>query len=95
MSFQPDLNLTVRIGCELVYETYSYTPAIMILRPRRSPSQRITQEILTFGPNLPSTEELDSHGNVVDRIVLRPGANTIRHDALVSVSSLPEVVSGF
>ena len=95
MSFQPDLNITVRIGCEIVYETNSFIPAFMVLRPRRSPTQRIDQETLTLGPNLPSTEETDSHGNIVDRVVLRPGVNTIRHDALISVSSLPETVPDY
>jgi len=51
--------------------------------------------MLTLGPNLPATEETDSHGNIVDRVVLRPGLNTFRHDALVSVSSLPELLPTF
>ena len=95
MNSYPDLDFTVRIGCELIYETYSYTPAFMVLRPRRSPTQRIVQEQLILGPDLPSTEETDSHGNIVDRVVLRPGSNTIRHDALVSVTSMYEVIPDF
>jgi len=62
----------------------------MVLRPRRTATQRIQQEMLSFEPDLSSTEETDSHGNIVDRIVLKPGDNIIRHDALVNVSSSPE-----
>ena len=58
--------------------------------PRRSSTQRIQQEMLSFEPDLASTEETDSHGNIVNRIVLKPGVSTIRHDALVAVSSYPE-----
>ena len=92
MSFHPDLNFTVRLGCEIVYEVYSHTPGFFVLRPRRSPTQRIVHETLSLGPDLPATEEIDAHGNVVDRVILRPGANTFRHDALVAVSSLPELL---
>ncbi|MFZ0595044.1 MAG: transglutaminase family protein [Bryobacteraceae bacterium] len=80
----------IRLGCELTYRTAVSTPAHMILRPRRSGTQRIQQEMLSFEPDLPSTEETDSHGNIVDRILLKPGVSTIRHDALVAVSSYPE-----
>ncbi len=92
MNVYPELNFTVRLGCELVYEVPVATPAFMVLRPRRNSTQRISQELLTLGPNLPATEEIDSHGNVLDRVILKPGVNTIRHDALVEVSSLPEVL---
>ena len=54
-SASSDLDLTVRIGCELQYETYIPTPAYMILRPRRSPTQRIEKEMLSFEPGLNST----------------------------------------
>ena len=83
-------SLTIRIGCELVYSVFVQTPALFILRPRRSATQRIVQEALSMEPALISTEETDSHGNIVDRVMLKPGLNTIRHDAFVAVSSLPE-----
>ena len=92
MPLHPDLNFTVRLGCELVYDVPVDTPALLILRPRRSPTQRIVQETLTLGPNLPATEEIDSHGNIIDRVIMRQGRNTIRHDALVAVSSMPEIL---
>lgn len=48
------------------------------------------REQLTFGIGLPSYEFNDSHGNTTHRVMLMPGINEIRHDALVSVSCLPD-----
>ncbi len=90
MDTYPELDISVRLGCEITFEAYQYTPAFMILRPRRSPLQRIQSESLTLEPHLQAFEETDSHGNIVDRLVLKPGLNTIRHDAIVDVSSLKE-----
>lgn len=89
------LDLTLRVGCELIYETSQATSAFMVLRPRRSPTVRIEQEILTLAPDLEAREEFDSHGNIVDLVVLQPGLNTIRHDALLAISSQHEVVPQF
>lgn len=83
----PEPDITLRIGCELVYETSMTTPSMMVLRPRRMPSHRIESEILKFHPSLVAHEEIDSHGNVVDRVMLKPGRNVIQHDALVAVTS--------
>ncbi len=88
----PALDITVRLGCELVYEVPYLTPAYMVVRPRRAPLQRIQQEMFVLEPDLHATEEIDTHGNAVDRVLLKPGANTIRHDALVAVSSQHEVL---
>src|SRR5882724_410009 len=87
---RPQLDLTVRVGCSLVYE--SAVPAVVLLnlRPRTDPQQALQEERLSFGENLPSEEFVDSHGNLVYRVMLHPGRNEIRHDAIVSVSSLPD-----
>jgi transglutaminase-like putative cysteine protease len=88
----PELDIAIRIGCELQYWVPVPTPAYLVLRPRRSAAQRIDQELFTFQPNLRSSEELDGHGSVLDRVTLQPGLNTIRHDAIVSVPSAPEKI---
>ena len=92
MNVIASLDLTVRLGCELIYETSQHTPAYMVVRPRRAHLQRIQQEMFVLEPDLQATEEIDTHGNVVDRVTLKPGENTIRHDALVAVSSQHEVL---
>src|SRR5580704_14962305 len=89
MSWYP-LNLTVRVGCSLAYETSVPTPVLFVLKPRLEDRMLVMQEKLSFGINLPSYEFQDSHGNTTYRTTLVPGRNEIRHDAVVAVSSLPD-----
>src|SRR6478672_6085680 len=84
------LNLTVRVGCRVVYECSVPTPALFVLKPRLEGSVLIMQEMLSFGIGRTSYEFQDSHGNITYRVMLMPGRNEIRHDALVAVSSLPD-----
>src|SRR5258705_10554957 len=89
MSWSP-LNLTVRVGCHLAYETTVPTPVLFVLKPRLEGRVLVMQEKLSFGIGLPSYEFQDSHGNSTYRSMFMPGRNEIRHDALVAVSSLPD-----
>ena len=89
MNWTP-LNLTVRVGCRLSYETTVPTPVLFVLRPRLEGKVLVMQEKLSFGIGLPSYEFQDSHGNITYRSTLMPGRNEICHDALVAVSSLPD-----
>src|SRR5881394_3692367 len=82
------LNLTVRIGCSLAYETSVPTPVLFVLKPRLEGRVLVIQEKLSFGIGLPSSEFQDNHGNITYRSMFMPGRNEIRHDALVAVSSL-------
>jgi transglutaminase-like putative cysteine protease len=90
MTPEQSVALTVRLGCELTYFTSRSTPALILVRPDSSPDQRIQCETYTHEPPQRAQEEIDSHGNRVDRIVLQPGTTVIRHDAMVQVSSGPE-----
>jgi transglutaminase-like putative cysteine protease len=89
MNWNP-LNLTVRVGCSLAYQTTVPTPVLFVLKPRLEGKVLVMQEKLSFGIGLPSYEFQDSHGNITYRSMLMPGRNEIRHDALVAVSSLPD-----
>ena len=89
MNWTP-LNITVRVGCNLAYETTVPTPVLFVLKPLLDARVLVTQEQLSFGIGLPSYEFQDSHGNLTYRSMLMPGRNEIRHDALVAVSSLPD-----
>ncbi|MGB8356555.1 MAG: transglutaminase family protein [Chthoniobacteraceae bacterium] len=84
------LDITVRVGCHVTYETSLPTPALFVLRPRLDENHLVFSEQLSYGPGLPSYEFQDSYGNITCRSMLSPGRNDIRHDALVSVSSSPE-----
>jgi transglutaminase-like putative cysteine protease len=82
---QPRHSLTVRIGCAFTYEATGMVPLVLNLKPRRDPWQALHEEKLVLGSNLPAEEFVDAHGNIVHRLILRPGRNDIRHDAIVAV----------
>jgi len=83
-------NLTVRIGCHVVYKTSTPTPMLLVVKPRLDPSQVVLQQMLTFTPHLASYPFTDVHGNFTDRVILQVGENVIHHDAIVSVSPLTD-----
>jgi transglutaminase-like putative cysteine protease len=89
MNWTP-LNLTVRVGCNIVYQTTVPTPVLLVLKPRLERKVLVMHEKLTFGISRPAYEFQDSHGNLTYRATLMPGLNEIRHDALVAVSALPD-----
>src|SRR5258706_15063796 len=89
MNWSP-LNLTVRVGCNLAYETTVQTPVLFVLKPRLEGRVLVMQEKLSFGIGQPSYEFQDSHGNITYRSTFMPGRNEVRHDALVAVSSQPD-----
>ena len=86
------LDLTVRVGCSLVYEVTGTATLLLNLKPRPDRNHVVLAEALALGlgDNLRSEEFLDSHGNNVCRVTLAPGQNLFRHDAIVAVSSQPD-----
>ena len=86
----PSLDLAVRVGCELVYHTTTGVPAIVNFKPRQDHHQLIRAEQMDFEPGLGATEFEDEHRNIVYRLELQPGVNTLRYDAIVMVPSLRE-----
>ena len=84
------LDLAVRVGCELLYDATADTPALVTLKPRHDGLQSIRQESFHFDPQLTATEFEDDHFNIVYRLVLKPGRNVLRYDAIVMVPSLRE-----
>jgi len=86
----PPLDISVRVGCELIYETQVSTPALLSFKPRQDHWQQIRQESVNFDPLVPATEFEDDHGNIVYRLALEPGRNVFRYDAIVMVPSARE-----
>jgi transglutaminase-like putative cysteine protease len=78
------------VGCELSYFTPAATPILLAFKPRQDVFQQIRQESVNFDPLVPATEFEDEHGNILYRLVLEPGPNTLRYDALVMVPSVRE-----
>jgi transglutaminase-like putative cysteine protease len=86
----PPLDLAVRAGCELTYECAEAVPALVTFKPRHDTWQSLRQEGVEFHPELLATEFEDDHGNIVYRLVLEPGTNLLRFDAIVMVPSARE-----
>jgi transglutaminase-like putative cysteine protease len=86
----PVFDVTVRVGCSLAYEVSGSAMLLLNVRPRPNRNHEIVFEALTLGNNLPVEEFTDSHGNLISRVRLASGANYIRHDAIVRISSRPD-----
>ena len=86
----PDFDITVRVGCSLVYEVTGSASLLLNLKLRPDPKHAIVFQALSLGDNLPVQDFIDSHGNCVSRVSLAPGTNYFRHDAIVALSSKPD-----
>ena len=84
------LDLTVRVGCSLVYEATGQASGLLNVRPRADGRHHVIAEALTMGDDLHSDEFTDSHGNAYHRVALAMGSNYFRHDAIIAVSSKPD-----
>ena len=78
-----NFDVTVRVGCSLVYEVTGEASLLLNLKLRPDRNHAVLSEALALGNNLPAEEFSDSHGNCVCRVKLAPGANCFRHDAIV------------
>ena len=87
---RPNFDLTVRVGCSLVYEVTGTASLLLKVRLRENPGHSVLFQALTLGDDLPVEEFSDSHGNAACRVKLAPGTNCFRHDAIVAVSSIPD-----
>lgn len=86
----PKFDITVRVGCSLVYEATGVASLVLNLKLHPDDRYRVLFEALALGEDLPAQEFNDSHGNCVSRVTLAPGTNCFRHDAIVTVSSQPD-----
>lgn len=86
----PKFDVTIRVGCSLVYEAAGEAALVLNVKPRPSRDHAVIFEALTMGDNLPTEQFTDSHGNAMWRIRLARGQNFFRHDAIVAASSLPD-----
>ena len=87
---QSKFNITVRVGCSLVYEVTGSASLLLNLKIPPNSNHSTVFEALSLGDNLVAEEFVDSHGNRVGRVRLAKGTNCVRHDAIVEVSALPD-----
>jgi transglutaminase-like putative cysteine protease len=85
-----NFDITVRVGCSLVYEATGSASLLLNLKLAADPRRSVLFEALALGDNLPFEEFADSHGNNVYRVALNSGTNCFRHDAIVAVPSQPD-----
>ena len=85
-----EFDLTLRVGCALTYESVGPASIILDVKPRPDGRHMVLAESLMLGDRLPSEEFTDGHGNPYHRVLLAPGTNHFRHDAIVAVSSKPD-----
>jgi transglutaminase-like putative cysteine protease len=86
----PDFDVTVRVGCSLVYEVTGEASLLLNLKLRPDGNYAVVSEALALSDNLHAEEFNDSHGNCILRVKLERGTNCFRHDAIVSASSQPD-----
>jgi transglutaminase-like putative cysteine protease len=86
----PEFDITLRVGCSLAYYNTGTASIILDVKPRPDSHNHVLFEALSIGNGLPYEDFTDSHGNLYQRVVLAPGANQVRHDAIVAVSSKPD-----
>jgi transglutaminase-like putative cysteine protease len=88
MTDSPDI--TIRCGLDFVYEAFDPTHIVLLIQPRTDCVGRIQKERLEISPTVVVDEYQDVHHNTVRRFDLPIGRTSIRHDALISVTSRPE-----
>lgn len=84
------LDLAVRIGCKLQFQTMAETPMLLNVKPRQDSYQFVAEERMVLSPSAPASEFEDEHGNAVSRLTLPPGLNTLSYDAIVHVPAVSE-----
>ncbi|MDB5107274.1 MAG: Transglutaminase domain protein [Candidatus Binatus sp.] len=82
--------LTVRVGCNIHFECGSPATAILIVNPHREPERPIRHEKLEIDRAPEGETFMDAEGNLSCRVLLEPGLNKIRHDALVDVPPISD-----
>ncbi len=87
MSQRPEFDVTLRIGCSLVYDAKGPASLLLNVRPRSDRNHAVVFEALSLGDNLPAETFEDTHGNHVLRVKLALGINCVRHDAIVATYS--------
>ena len=59
----PNFDITVRVGCSLVYEVTGTASLLLNLKLHPDRNHALVFEALTLGNNLPAEYFVDSHGN--------------------------------
>ena len=85
--------MEIKVGFEISYAAVQPTPMVIMLsiHPSRF-ADIVGTERITAGPDVPIGFYRDSFGNICGRLVAPAGGVTLRGDALVRDSGLPDAV---
>ena len=90
---RPPHTLAIRVGCALTYHVDEPAPMLLMVQPRLTAGQSLVAQQSSIDTGVKVEHLHDSHGNLVLRLMLLPGANCLRHDAVLfvpdSVDELP------
>lgn len=88
-----DQLMLIRYGYELTFKCPQPTMMVCLLDAHRERSQELRYEIPpTTIPTIPTTTYLDTFGNTARRFMAPPGDLTIRSDAVIEDSGMPDPV---
>lgn len=82
----------VKVGCQLSYATMVATPAVFIVQPPPHTRHMLVREEFQAVTSAVAGEFNDIFANRCQRVLLAPGENVIRYDAIVTVSPELDVI---
>jgi transglutaminase-like putative cysteine protease len=82
--------LRVRVGCAFEYEASQIRPAVFLVRPESTLSQRVIDERWDVTPAVAHHDYRDLYGNACRRLSMPPGPFAARYDAIVDVPNGPD-----
>lgn len=100
----------LRATCNLDFQMASWTPLVLMLRPRSGEQQWVARESYTLTPSVPVVEYTDIYGNLCQRLVAPSGDFSIHTSAdvmtadevdtapgacFIEIQNLPESVLGY
>jgi len=79
----PAISLKLHVGCDIVVRAAADCPIVAMLRPASGLAQWLSSETYVFNPWVPTTEYVDSYGNLCQRMVVPQGDMRLRVEATV------------
>ena len=73
----------IKVTCNLDFQMGTWTPLVLMLRPRSGAQQWIAREAYTLSPSVPVVEYTDIYGNLCQRLVAPYGQFSIQTSAEV------------
>jgi len=86
--------MRLQAGCNLLFEATGPSSLILMLRPRSGPGQRIVSEGNECEPDTVGSDFIDSHGNLCQRLMVKPGYFQIESTVTVETSDNIDTAPG-